>query len=118
VDLWSKGLGKRVLSLSLGERTGAAVEQERLMIEGVMHAPVYWDYEVGLEEGDVIDFLTMLRKSESVRFLATSGSRWRILGTAGVSGAVFLGRTLRRMLGGGPSRLTSDGTKETADVGS
>lgn len=114
MDLWSKGLGKRVLSLSLGERGGSGVREDRLVIEGVMHAPVYWDYEVGLHEGDVVDFLTMLQKPDAVRFVATSPQRWRILGTAATSAAIFAARTLRHMLGGGASAAR---TGEGADVG-
>ncbi|MCE7883333.1 MAG: hypothetical protein DYH08_05610 [Actinobacteria bacterium ATB1] len=102
MELWSKGLGRRVLSMSLGERDGAGREGGNLHITGIMHAPVYWDYRVALEESDVVDFLTMLQKPESVRFLATSDKKGRILGTAAVSVLVFFGRTVRRLVGGRP----------------
>lgn len=103
MDLWSKGLGKRVLSLSLGERTGTGQRGARLEIEGIMHAPVYWGYEVRLDESDIVGLLDMLRKPEAVRFLATSRQRRRIFGAAAGSTVVFLGRSLRRLLGGGPA---------------
>jgi hypothetical protein len=118
VELWSKGLGKRVLSLSLGERDTAATRDERLEIDGIMHAPVYWNYKVGLEETDVIDFLTMLQKPEAVRFLATSEQRGRIFGTAAVSAVVFLGQTCRRLLGARRAGADTPGeTGGTADAG-
>lgn len=98
MELWSKGLGKRVLGLSLGERDGTACTEERLEMRGIMRAPVYWDYEVTLETDDVVGFLTMLQKPDAVRFLATSGKRGRMLGTALLSACVFLGHTLRLLV--------------------
>ena len=50
MELWSKGLGNRVLSLRLGERQALVKKNRDLVIEGVMHAPVYWDYTVSLGE--------------------------------------------------------------------
>lgn len=108
MDLWSKGLGRRVLSLTLGERDLLAENSGYLVIEGVMHAPTYWDFQVSLEEDDITEFLELLLKPDSLRYLATSPDRTRILRTATSSAAVFLWRTLRLALGG------SGGTTEPA----
>ena len=37
MELWSKGLGSRVLSLRLGEREALLEKDPDLVIEGVMH---------------------------------------------------------------------------------
>jgi hypothetical protein len=102
MDLWSKGLGRRVLSLTLGERELLADTDGYLVIEGVMHAPTYWDYQVSLEEDDIVEFLDLLQKPDSLRFLAGSGGRGRIFRTAATSGVIFLWRTIRLALTGKP----------------
>ena len=111
MELWSKGLGSRVLSLRLGERQ-ALVERDRdLVIEGVMHAPVYWDYTVSLGDVDVVDFLELLKKPESVKFLVRSRSRGTILRTALSSALVFLVRMVRLFLGAaGPTSRAPQAT--------
>ena len=106
MELWSKGLGTRVLSLRLGERKALTEKSRDLVIEGVMHAPVYWDYTVSLGEVDVVDFLELLKKPESVKFLVRSRSRGTLLRTALSSGLIFLVRMVRLLLGaaGTPDR--------------
>jgi hypothetical protein len=99
MELWSKGLGNRVLSLRLGERQALVEKNRDLVVEGVMHAPVYWDYTVSLGEVDVVDFLELLKKPESVKFLVRSRSRGTILRTALSSSLVFLARMVRLLLG-------------------
>jgi hypothetical protein len=99
MELWSKGLGTRVLSLRLGERKALLEKNQDLVIEGVMHAPVYWDYTVSLGEVDVVDFLELLKKPESVKFLVRSRSRGTLLRTALSSALIFLGRMVRLLLG-------------------
>ena len=63
MDLWSKGLGRRVLSMTLGERELLADSDGYLVIEGAMHAPTYWDYQVSLEEDDIVEFLELLQQA-------------------------------------------------------
>jgi hypothetical protein len=99
MELWSKGLGKRVLSLRLRERERVTEKDGVFVIEGVMHAPVFWDYTVSLGEADVVDFLELLKKPESVKFLVRSRGRGTILWTALSSALIFLVRTLRLLLG-------------------
>jgi len=95
MDLWSKGLGRRVLSMTLGERDLLADSGGYLVIEGVMHAPTYWDFQVTLEEDDVVEFLELLKHPDALRFLVTDPARGRIFGTAATSAVIFLWRTLR-----------------------
>jgi hypothetical protein len=102
MDLWSKGLGRRVLSLTLGERELLAEKDDYLVIEGVMHAPTYWDYQVSLEEDDIVEFLELLQKPDSLRFLATTEGKGEIYRTAAISALVFLWRTVRLAATGRP----------------
>jgi hypothetical protein len=113
MELWSKGLGKRVLSLCLRERRQVVEKDGVLVIEGVMHAPVFWDYTVSLGEVDVVDFLELLKKPESVKFLVRNPRRGAILWTALSSALIFLGRTLRLLLGAAGS-VGVDPEKEDA----
>ena len=104
MDLWSKGLGKRVLSLSLAERDSLAIdENDELVIEGVMHAPTFWDYAVTLDRQDVTEFLDMLGRPEAIRFLHADESRNKILKTAlrrGGGGAGEAGELTQGFTGG------------------
>jgi hypothetical protein len=99
--LWSKGMGKLVLSLRLRDRSGMASRDEGLVIEGVMGQPTYWDYAVTLGEEDVLDFLELLKQPQPTRFVVMTEKRWAILGTALASAAVFAFRTVLCFLGGG-----------------
>jgi hypothetical protein len=94
MDLWSKGLGRRVLSLSLDERDALETRGSDFVISGVMHAPTFWDYEVTLDRQDVVDFLDLLQRPDVVRFVAVDEQRTPILRTAISSAAVFAVRTL------------------------
>ncbi len=94
MDLWSKGLGRRVLSLTLGEHESLAEGDGNLVIEGVMHAPTFWEYTVTLTEEDMTEFLGLLQQPDSLRFVADDKDRTKILGAALSGVAVFLARTL------------------------
>lgn len=102
MDLWSKGLGRRVLSMTLGERERLAAVGDCLVIEGTMHAPTYWEYQVSLEEDDIVEFLELLNQPDSLRFLATNTERRRIFTTAATSALIFAWRTLRLAVTGSP----------------
>jgi hypothetical protein len=115
MDLWSKGLGKRVLSLALVERDSMVIADDELVIEGVMHAPTYWDYAVTLDRRDVTDFLGLLQEPETVRFVFEDESRNDILKTALFSAVLFGVRTLRMALTGPPGgRTPATGTVDRA----
>ncbi len=98
MDLWSKGLGKRVLSLTLGERDSLAIKSDELVIEGVMSGPTFWDYAVTLDRQDITDFLDMLQEPEAVRFVAVDDHRGKVLKTALSSAVYFAAHTLRMLI--------------------
>lgn len=100
MDLWSKGLGKRVLNLKLNERTQTDMADSKMVITGVMGPPVYWDYTVKMTARDITEFLEMLTKGDApTTFIGRSAARWRIIGTAVSSLAVFTTLTVLRFLG-------------------
>ncbi len=103
MDLWSKGLGKRVLSLALRERDSTNIIDDELVIEGVMHSPTFWDYAVTLDRRDVTEFLGLLQEPEAVRFVGEDEHRTEILRTALSSAVVFAARTLRMLVIGPPA---------------
>ena len=107
MDLWSKGLGKRVLNLRLRERQALAERDGQLEIEGVMGAPVFWDYSVSLGERDVLDFLDFLQDPVPVEYLVGAEKRRTILATALAGALLFLRRTLFLVFGGTPAAGTT-----------
>jgi hypothetical protein len=82
MNLWSKGLGRLVLSLRLSECGDVEVEEEALVLRGTMGEPVYWSYAVRMRESDVLDFLELLEQPAAVRFMSTGERRWALLRTA------------------------------------
>ena len=99
--LWSKGLGKLVLSMRLSERSGMGVRDGSIVIDGTMGSPTFWDYAVNLSEDDVVDFIQLLNQPMPVRLLVTTPKRMSILWTSLVGIVCFVRRTLFRFLGGG-----------------
>lgn len=117
MDLWSKGLGRRVLSLSLSERESLTTDSQEFFISGVMHAPTYWDYRVTLDREDVTDFLALLQRPDTVRFVAVDPERGRILRTALSSATVFAVRTLGLLVRRPrPAKSQDDTTDHNADL--
>jgi uncharacterized protein (DUF1778 family) len=106
MDLWSKGLGKRVLRLRLSECNEMVERDGQLVIRGVMGPPVYWDYAVTLSERDVVEFLEFLKQPAPVRFLVSAGKRRKILTTMVASAAAFAWRTLARFVVRAPAPAT------------
>lgn len=104
MDLWSKGLGKRVLSLALTERDSIVIDEDQLVIEGVMHAPTYWSYAVTLDRQDITEFLDLLQRPEAVRFVFEDEQRNQLLSAALRNAVVFTGRTLAMLITGPPRR--------------
>lgn len=92
MDLWSKGLGKRVLSLA--EHDSVTDREGLLNIDGVMHAPTYWDYAVTLDEDAIVEFLGLLQQREALRFVSADG-RSRAFPRAATPSAVVLHRSNR-----------------------
>ncbi len=100
--LWSKGLGKLVLRMSLADRSSASDKDEKLCIEGTMGAPTHWDYSVNLNEDDVLDFVELLKQPAPVKFVVEAESTGRLVRTALMSGLLFTWNTLRCFLGLAP----------------
>ena len=117
--LWSKGLGKLVLKLRLSERSGMSDRDGGLAIDGTMGPPTFWDYAVTLHEKDVVDFLGLLQKPASVRFLVAAPKRWAILRTALAGALLFLRRTLYRLFGaaGGAGAAAGDAAPQAGGAG-
>lgn len=95
MELWSKGLGRRVLSMALGERTATARSADTVVVDGVMHAPTYWEYNVMIDGEDVVDFLGVLEHPDAVRFVTRDPAFGRIVRIAAANAGRFLVNTVR-----------------------
>ena len=69
--VWSRGLGKQRLPLELPEAI-LHVKPDMLTLEGNIE-PVCWDYAVKLGTADLADFLKVLARPETAKFLAERG---------------------------------------------
>src|SRR5579859_7014619 len=69
--VWSRGLGKQRLPLDLAGATLTA-DADLLTLRGVIE-PVCWDYAIMLSAGDLRDFLRLLARPETARFLSERG---------------------------------------------
>ena len=69
--VWSRGLGKQRLPLELPEAV-LHVKPDMLTMEGNIE-PVCWDYAIKLGTPDLADFLQVLAKPETAKFLAERG---------------------------------------------
>lgn len=69
--VWSRGLGKLRLPLVLPEAT-LHVKPDVLTMEGEIE-PVCWRYAIRLGPQDLADFLNILARPETARFLAERG---------------------------------------------
>jgi hypothetical protein len=69
--VWSRGLGKQRLPLELPAAT-LHVKPDMLTMEGNIE-PVCWDYAIKLGTPDLADFLKVLAKPETAKFLAERG---------------------------------------------
>jgi hypothetical protein len=68
VIVWSRGLGRLRLPLDLPAAT-LHVKPDMLTMEGVIE-PVCWNYAIKLGPADLVDFLKILARAETARFLA------------------------------------------------
>jgi hypothetical protein len=69
--VWSRGLGKQRLPLALPAAT-LHVKPDMLTMEGNIE-PVCWDYAIKLGPADLADFLSLLARPQTARFLAERG---------------------------------------------
>lgn len=107
MDLWSKGLGKLVLTMRLNERDDEmAIENKNLVMRGTMGKPTFWDWSVNIEEEDVVDFLIFLRQPAPIQYMVSSEDRWAMLRTALQGAIIFAIRTLGLFLTGPSSADT------------
>lgn len=66
--VWSRGLGKQRLPLELPNST-LRVTRDNLVMEGTIE-PVCWRYAIRLSPEDLRDFLKLLSRQKTARFLA------------------------------------------------
>lgn len=97
--LWSKGLGRLVLNMTLAERSSTDQRDGNLVIDGTMGAPTHWDYAVTMTEEDVLDFIDLLKQPAPVSFLIEGEHPGAVVRTALMSGIVFAWNTVRCFLG-------------------
>jgi hypothetical protein len=69
--VWSRGLGKQRLPLDLAAATLTATP-DHLALKGTIE-PVCWDYAIMLSPADLRDFLQLLARPETARFLSERG---------------------------------------------
>jgi hypothetical protein len=114
MDLWSKGLGRLVLTMRLNERDDEMViEDQDLVMRGTMGKPTFWDWSVTIGEIDVVDFLIFLRQPEPIRYMVASDNRWSMLRVALRGGVIFAARTIGLFLGLVP---TADTTLQSPEI--
>lgn len=69
--VWSKGLGKQRLPLNLGDAK-LDIEPGHLKMSGIVE-PVYWNYAIRLDIGDIAAFLKLMARPMTARYLAQRG---------------------------------------------
>lgn len=90
MQFWSKGLGRRTISLRL--RNGDSVKSgDLLYVRGSTEEPVVWDYAMMLASSDLIEFVTLLRHPAIAKFLYRSPRRWHIYLALVIGAFRFLG---------------------------
>ena len=109
MDLWSKGLGRLVLNIRLEERKEMRDDEAKLVMNGTMGKPTYWDWSVDLDETDVVDFLVFLKRPAPVRFMVQNERRFSMLWAALQGAAIFALRTVRLLLLGAPRESLPSG---------
>ncbi len=91
MKFWSKGLGKRTISLRLSD--GEAVKSgDKLYVKGLTGEPVIWEYIMPLETADFAEFVALLREPRIVEYLYRSPNRWRLYRTLLFGGVNLLVR--------------------------
>jgi hypothetical protein len=69
--VWSRGLGKQRLPLDLADASLTSAP-DHLVLKGTIE-PVCWDYAIMLSPADLGDFLKLLARPETARFLSERG---------------------------------------------
>jgi len=77
MEFWSKGLGKRLIALTL--TGGEPLRSEgTLCLRGNMEEPVSWEYVMKLSEEDLVDFFLLLKDPAVADYLFESENRWKL----------------------------------------
>jgi hypothetical protein len=86
MELRSKGLGKKSVTMCLGE---ARVEDTgtTMVVAGKMGAPVYWEYTITMTEQDLIDILGIVSQKGTVSFLVGCKNKGKLIRSAMVEGS-------------------------------
>ncbi|MCL5734349.1 MAG: hypothetical protein M1274_01970 [Actinobacteria bacterium] len=81
MELRSKGLGKKSVTMCLGEAevtdTGKA-----MVVSGKMGAPVYWEYTITMTEQDLVDILGIVSKKGTASFFLGCENKGRVVKAA------------------------------------
>jgi len=97
MEFWSKGLGKRLIALTLSK--GESLKSDgTLTLRGNMEAPVSWEYGMKLSDDDLVDFFRLLKDPSVADFLYESESRWKLYGGMLAGGLVLGVRVVTELL--------------------
>ncbi|MCE7883330.1 MAG: hypothetical protein DYH08_05595 [Actinobacteria bacterium ATB1] len=77
MDFWSKGLGKRTVSVDLA-KSEAVKSDDVLYLKGTMEEPITWDYIMRLRADDMVEFMGLLRDPRVADYIYDSPNRWRL----------------------------------------
>jgi hypothetical protein len=77
MEFWSKGLGKKTISMELSKGE-SLVSEDALCVKGIMDAPVSWEYVMLLDEADIKDFFALLQEPGFARYVHNSPNRWHL----------------------------------------
>ncbi len=97
MQFWSKGLGKKTISLLLSKGE-SQTSGDALYLIGRMEAPVDWDYIMPLRDDDIVDFFDLLRDPAIAQYIHSSPQRWQIYGAMLVRGLLLAGKVLAQVL--------------------
>jgi hypothetical protein len=94
---WSKGLGKRCLSMDCGTESVSVDGNAMMILSGTVRPPLGWAYTITMDHDDWLDFIELTCHPAMVRYLL----RRRRLGLAMRAGghlALFYLAYARRLL--------------------
>ncbi len=77
MEFWSKGLGKKTIAMELSKGE-SLVGEDALCIQGIMDAPVSWEYVMLLDEEDIRDFFALLQEPGLAKYVHSSPNRWHL----------------------------------------
>jgi len=105
VEFWSKGLGKRSMTVEIGTET-VAVEDDLVLLRGTVKPPLSWKYQIEMDADDWVEFFGVATHPVIVRHLLARnrlGVAARALGQLARFFGVYLVACVRVSLPGGRS---------------